>query len=1190
MRVSMIVISILSSLVVVGATGAHAQTVETAHAGLSSPLGLAMDAAGRLYVGESGRSVVTRIDPNGTRTTVAGLGERGFSGDGGAAASARLSTPEDLAVDLSGNLYIVDPPAARVRRVDARTGLITTVAGTGLTGAVTDGQQATSAPLGFPAGVAVDARGNVYVTDLFSSRLYKVDVAADTITIVAGNGLEGLPNGDGGSAKSARLTQPHGVAIDNNGDIYIAERDRAGRVRKIDAQTGTITTVAGGGSRDVALSPQAVDAHLGEVIDVALDDANHLFITSATRVLHVDLDSGALTVAAGTGVAGDAGDGGPGAQARVDGAFGVVVSGAGDVLFADTNNGRVRTVPVREPPAFDVIVDLTTTQSFLDVLTAVRGDLLVIENAGRQQLVLLNLESVGGDFVVATNPDLTLIRAPELRVVNRDFELVGGDRLVTVDLPNLARIEGDLTVERNPALGDLTLPLLTHVGGNMSAGENAALETIDLPLVNTVEGDISVVRNQTLTSFLAPVLARTGGVSVSHNEALVDLLFPELAHVAGQWSFDANGKLRSVGAPALVDVEEDVVFASNPELDEITMPLLQRVNGAVTVEDDAALEQVELPLLSHAGSVSVIGNPSLLHVAFERLAESGQVRVVNNAALSSIDAPELTQVAGDVVLSDNAALETIELPLVNHVDGDVVLTNDPNADAVDLPLISTVGGDVVIEDNLTLTTLDLPLLTSVGGDLSLRANPTLGEAELPNLTTVQGNAVLETTVQARLDLSRTIVGGNLDVVGVGLEQLAANTARGQTQVTLANTRSVLDVVLPQAAFSQPTAFTVASHASLPAEPGRDDDGSSATLTPLAGYKLRFATAVLANAATVTEEVSVDALGAQGPALVAAVANGTAKLAVKSDAPGAAYQATPLCRGTQQPTANGCARVSALAADGVTPATGNRVKIVRFEAKAPHFSTWSVVLVRPAAAASTCNLEGYWQFDSVAAGRTLDVIAQRPAQLLGNARLATGFRGQGIALNGDGLVRLPAMLHTAPRFTASLFVQADTGAASTVLAADEGRAPPRAWIGYEPASKVGFMSALGGASLTTGVQASAGTWTHLAVSYAAEPTAEDANECGLALGASRKGLVKLYVGGALRRCMRATNEGAAEALLLGASKVTGAANKGDFRGTLDEVALFRGTVPAAGIARIAAGLPTSTELRRLVLDVAGGCRS
>ncbi len=199
-------------------------------AGLGSPASVAFDSAGNLFIASF--HFVSKVDAGtGIITTVAGNGTFGFSGDGGPATSAQLNAPFGVALDSAGHLYIADTGNQRIRKVDAETGIITTVAGNGSFGFSGDGGPATSAQLNNPVGVALDSADHLYIADQLNLRIRKVDAGTGIITTVAGNGSFGF-GGDGGPATSAQLNLPVGVALDSADHSYIADLQNR-RIRKV---------------------------------------------------------------------------------------------------------------------------------------------------------------------------------------------------------------------------------------------------------------------------------------------------------------------------------------------------------------------------------------------------------------------------------------------------------------------------------------------------------------------------------------------------------------------------------------------------------------------------------------------------------------------------------------------------------------------------------------------------------------------------------------------------------------------------------------------------------------------------------------------------------------------------------------------------------------------------------------------
>ncbi len=305
-------------------------------ANLRGAAGVAVDAAGNLFF--SSINAVFRWDAGtGLLSLVAGTGIAGFSGDNGLAVNAQLSTPHGIALDSSGNLYIADSLNFRVRKV--ANGVITTVAGTGISGFTGDNGPAASAQLFYPLAVAVDAAGNLYIADEIGERIRKV--GNGVITTVAGNGNPGS-GGDGGPATSAQLNSPVGIALDSAGNLYIADSSN-NRIREV--TNGVITTVAGNGQRgNSGDGGPATGAELNNPFGVAFDSAGNLYIADTGNNTIRRIANGVIATVAGNGVQGFSGDGGPATGAELSSPLGVAVDSAGHLYIADQGNNRIRQV------------------------------------------------------------------------------------------------------------------------------------------------------------------------------------------------------------------------------------------------------------------------------------------------------------------------------------------------------------------------------------------------------------------------------------------------------------------------------------------------------------------------------------------------------------------------------------------------------------------------------------------------------------------------------------------------------------------------------------------------------------------------------------------------------------------------------------------------------------------------------
>ncbi len=238
---------------------------------MNSPHAVVADGAGNYYIADAGNNVVRKVSANGVITTFAGNGTSGSSGDGSAATSAELSGPQGLALDGAGNLYIADTGNSRVREVSG--GTITTVAGNGTAGYSGDGSAATSAQLYAPVGLAFDAKGSLYIADTDNSAVRKV--TSGVISTVAGNGRQGYA-GDGGPASKAQLNYPQGVAVDAAGNLYIT--DTLNYAIRMVSPSGNIATIAGTGVSGYSGDGGAASlAQLSDPTGIAVDSAGNVF-------------------------------------------------------------------------------------------------------------------------------------------------------------------------------------------------------------------------------------------------------------------------------------------------------------------------------------------------------------------------------------------------------------------------------------------------------------------------------------------------------------------------------------------------------------------------------------------------------------------------------------------------------------------------------------------------------------------------------------------------------------------------------------------------------------------------------------------------------------------------------------------------------------------------------------------------
>ena len=313
---------------------------------LRLPNGIAMDARGNLYVADFGTNRIRKVAPAGVVSTVAGNGTPGFAdGTGGPNGTASFHGPTGVAVDDGGNLYVADSLNNRVRKIDP-AGNATTLAGNGYPGFADGvGGPDGGAELKGPSGVTVDGAGNVYVADTGNGRVRRI-ASTSVVSTVAGNGTIGFADGTGGPDGGAEFDGPSGVVVDGSGNVFVADFNN-NRIRKIDA-SGNVTTVAGTGQAGFVDGPGGPDggAQFDTPFGVALDDQGRIYVADSVndRVRRIDA-SGNVSTLGGNGAPGFA-DGSPAAPATAEffNPSGVAVDPAGNVLVADTSNNRIRRV------------------------------------------------------------------------------------------------------------------------------------------------------------------------------------------------------------------------------------------------------------------------------------------------------------------------------------------------------------------------------------------------------------------------------------------------------------------------------------------------------------------------------------------------------------------------------------------------------------------------------------------------------------------------------------------------------------------------------------------------------------------------------------------------------------------------------------------------------------------------------
>ncbi len=310
------------------------------------PYSLAADNAGNVYIGDWGNHAIRMMNTAGNISTIAGNGIPGYGGDGGPALNARIHVPTGMAVDNFGNIYIADHASHVIRKINS-AGIISTIAGNGrpapFGSSMGEGGLAVTAQLYDPFDVAADNAGNIYIADAASNCIRKIN-SAGIITTIAGIHFSGGYSGDGGPAASSRLTAPVSVAVDNAGNVYIADLGNH-VIRKINT-AGIIGTVAGNGTRGYSGDGgMATAASLNRPYEVVTDNAGNIyFAEESNHVIRKVNSAGIISTIAGTGTEGYTGDGGPAINAKLAIPQRITIDPAGNIYVSDLHHFTVRKI------------------------------------------------------------------------------------------------------------------------------------------------------------------------------------------------------------------------------------------------------------------------------------------------------------------------------------------------------------------------------------------------------------------------------------------------------------------------------------------------------------------------------------------------------------------------------------------------------------------------------------------------------------------------------------------------------------------------------------------------------------------------------------------------------------------------------------------------------------------------------
>ena len=635
---------------------------------LSGPTDVAVNQSDDVFIADTGNDLIREVAPDfRTFTTIAGTPQDGgFGGDGKAAASAILDFPDGLAVDSSGDLYIADAGNNRVREVTPGAdgllsdGIINTVAGTGTSQGNYngDGGPATAANLDFPAAVAVDSSGDVYIADSLNGRIRMVN-PSQIISTVAGDGSFDY-GGDNGPATQAALDHPFGIAVNRSGDIFIADSYN-NRIREVNHTTGQITTIAGDGATAyTGDNGPASDATLNFPVNLALNaDGTDLYIadTGNNVIRALDLSTMVITTVAGNsqGIAGYSGDGGPAITAKLDSPYGIALDSSGNLFIADTKNNVVR--------------EVTESASTASALGLSVGDIITVAGNGQAGYAgdngLPTKAELNSPYGVAVDGSGDIFIADTSNDVIR--EVSGGVITTYAGTAGTGAYYGDGGLATQAAL-DVPAGVALDAAGNLYIAD-AANDVIrevsrQTQFISTVGGNGT-----------APGFAGDGGLALS-----ASMYYPDYVTVGGSGDIfiaDArNGRIRevqSVTQSQTVTVGKAALTVTATSLSKpygAAMPTLTYTISGYIDGDNSSVVSGAASITTSANIFShVSGGPYVIQVGLGTLSATGYTFNFVKGSLSVTPLP-LTIAANNASKVYGSADPTLTASASGFVDGD----------------------------------------------------------------------------------------------------------------------------------------------------------------------------------------------------------------------------------------------------------------------------------------------------------------------------------------------------------------------------------------------------------------------------------------------------------------------------------------------------------------------------------------
>ncbi len=647
------------------------------NATLSETYGMAIGPDGTLYVADTLNYRIRAIAPaTGIIRTVAGTGTDGDTGDGGPATNATFSGDvARIAVDRARRaLYLSDSTYNRVRKVNLTNGVISNFAGIGFGGFgfSGDGGPATSAKFAVPEGVCTDGTGKLAITDMFNDRVRQVNPVTGIITTIAGSPFGGVSAGDGGPATSASLL-PMRLTADRAGNVFVQDI-WADSVRRIAADTGIITTVAGGGTNIPGTGP-ATNMHLGDFSDLAVSDAGKLFIADATRVFVVDLATGQLSPFAGGTNAGFSGDGGPALDARFGFIKAVALAPGGGLLIScwGTSGGVIRYVV---PDSINLDNDSQQTAFYLPWVSALAGDLTIADNPNLTTIDVSAVASAGGSITINGNTAATTIDVSAAASTGGSITISGNTSATNIDVGSLTSVGGDLNLSENTSATTIDVSAVASAGGSIAISGNTSATNIDVGSLTTVGGDLNLSENTSATTIDVSAVASAGGsIIINGNTAATTIDVSAAASTGGSIAIIGNISTTNIDVGSLTSVGGDVTIASNAPDAVVEMSSLTTFGCGTN----------EVTMTLNGGTVQVTNGLSLCTNATLTGSTTLDGSVTNNGTIEPGASPGQLNLTGHLVLANASRLR---LEIGGYAPG--------QSDVVNVAGSVTLGGTLAV--------------------------------------------------------------------------------------------------------------------------------------------------------------------------------------------------------------------------------------------------------------------------------------------------------------------------------------------------------------------------------------------------------------------------------------------------------------------------------------------------------------